>query len=54
MLRIGPDFDCHNINESQEYLIFTKTHDVRVVNIYVIEQMDKMVYIFTEIPDSRL
>lgn len=54
ILRVGPNFDIENINEHCDYFLFTKTLDVRFINIDVIEDMHEKVYVFSKKPNSRL
>ena len=54
ILRVGPNFDIENISEHVDYFMFTKTLDVRFINIDVREDIHEKIYIFSEKPNFRL
>jgi PAS domain S-box-containing protein len=53
ILRIGPDINFENINKKISYFLFTKYLEVRFINIKVIKELDKLIYIIREKPNSR-
>lgn len=53
-LRVGPNFDIKNIDEGAGYFLFTKSLDVRFVNIETAEEGDEQIYALREKPNSRL
>jgi PAS domain S-box-containing protein len=54
ILRIGPNNDIDNIDRGVQYFLFTKSLEVRFINIEVINIIDKRVYVFTEHQKSRI
>lgn len=54
ILRIGPNVKIENINEKTEYFLFTKPMEVRFVHIKTIRKSGARIYIFREVPNSRL
>ncbi|GFZ30229.1 hypothetical protein CSC2_07550 [Clostridium zeae] len=54
ILRIGPNFSDENIDETFEYFLFTKSLEVKVINISVTEDSDRKTYFFQEKVNSRL
>lgn len=53
-LRIGPNFKSDAIKDNAEYFLFTKTLEVRFININLIKDDSNEVYIFKEKLNSRL
>ncbi|MDD7794417.1 PAS domain-containing sensor histidine kinase [Clostridium sp. 'White wine YQ'] len=45
-LKVGPDININNINDKVEYFLFSKSLEVRFVNIKVIDVKDERIYIF--------
>lgn len=54
ILKVVPKFDLKNFEEKTEYFLFTKSLEVRVINIKIINEIDKHIYVIKEIPNSRL
>lgn len=48
ILKIGPNADIHNINEEEDYFLFTKLLEVKLIKIKVIKELYKRTYIFCE------
>lgn len=53
ILKVCPDFDIGKINEKADYFLFTKSLEVRSVNIKIVKETDKEIYIISEKPNSR-
>jgi signal transduction histidine kinase len=54
MLRFGPSVNLENIDKEAEYFLFTKSLEVKFVHIDLLQSIQEMVYIFSEIPNSNL
>jgi signal transduction histidine kinase len=52
-LRVGPDIDIENISSEASYFFFTKTLEVKFVNIKIINLGKEKAYIFLEKSNSR-
>jgi signal transduction histidine kinase len=53
-LRIGPNFDIDNIDTRTDYFLFTKSLEVKFVNIELQQKLDNNLYIFSEGPNARI
>ena len=53
ILRVGPDASYKNIDDTVDYFLFTKSLEVRFVNIQVISILKESIYFFLEKPNSR-
>ncbi|WP_051560582.1 sensor histidine kinase [Clostridium beijerinckii] len=53
-LRVSPEVNYEEVDSSADYFLFTKSLEVRFVNIEVIQERDKQLYIFKEKSNSRL
>lgn len=53
-LKIGPDFDINNLEEQRDYFMFTESLDIKFFNIKTINEQRERLYIFLEIPNSKL
>lgn len=54
ILRVSPNLDVENIDESIHYFLFTRSLEVKFFNIEVIKKIDEKIYILREKPNSRL
>lgn len=54
ILRIGPNVSYEDIDGLVDYFLFTKSLEVRFVNICIIEDMKERIFIFSENPNSRI
>lgn len=54
LLRVGPHVDMNDIDEQKVYFLFTKSLQVRFINIKVLQLFNRKVYIFCEKPNSNL
>lgn len=48
ILRVGPNVEIENIDETADYFLFTRTLEVKFIYIEVIKEIDKKIYIFKE------
>lgn len=46
ILRVGPNIDIHNIDEEIDYFLFTKFHQVRLVNIEAVGKENEKLIVF--------
>lgn len=53
-LRVGPNFDIKNIDERIDYFMFTKSFEVKFVNIQVVNEVQGKIYSFIEKTNSNL
>ncbi len=53
-LKVGPNVDINIINEQTEYFLFTKSFEVKLVNIQIIHSVEGKVYVFLEKADLNL
>lgn len=53
-LRVGPNVNVNSIDENTDYFLFTKSHQVKQVNIKVIDNVQEKVFIFIEKLDFNL
>jgi signal transduction histidine kinase len=54
LLRVGPDIDIENISNEAHYFLFTKSLEVKFVNIKVMNLGKEKAYILLEKPNSNL
>lgn len=54
LLRMGPSVVSNNIVSDADYFLFTKTYQVIFFNISIVKEGKNEIYIFNEIPNSRL
>lgn len=54
LLKIGPYVDVNSIDESKDYFLFTKSLQVKLINIKVMDNEGEKVFIFIEKPDFNL
>jgi PAS domain S-box len=52
-LKAGPYINIENIEEEAGYFLFTKSLEVRFVNINVVKERNEQIYIIREKPNSR-
>jgi adenylate kinase len=53
ILRVGSNFNIENINKKVNYFLFTKSFDVKFINIEVIKELDEQIYVFREKLNSK-
>jgi len=54
ILKMGPEIKIKNFDQETEYFLFTKSLDVRFVNIEIIKEANEIIYTFREKSNSRL
>lgn len=54
VLRVGPGVSYENVDDTTDYFLFTKSFEVKFVNIKVIVDIQEKVYVFLEKNDSNL
>ena len=54
IIKMGPQININNIDQESECFLFTKSLEVRFVNIEVITEINQQIYIFREKQNSRL
>lgn len=52
-LRVGPNVSIYNIDEQANYFLFTKSLEVKFINIEVVEEKNEQIYILREKSDLR-
>lgn len=54
ILRVGSDVSYKNIDDTTDYFLFTKSFEVKFVNIKVVNDIQESRYIFLEKPNSSI
>ena len=54
IIKLGPQIEINNIDTETESFLFTKSLEVRFVNIEIVKELDEQIYIVSERPNSRL
>ncbi|MEG0773743.1 PAS domain-containing protein [Clostridium sp.] len=52
-LRVGPNINILNIDKDTDYFLFTKSLEIRIVTVNILEELDKKIYVFIEDTKSR-
>jgi PAS domain S-box-containing protein len=51
--RVGPNVSIDNIDEQVDYFLFTKSLEVKFINIEIVKEKDEQIYILRENPDLQ-
>lgn len=51
-VRIGPSIKLEDIHKDKDYFLFTKSLKVKFINIEIVQEDDKQIYVFIERSDS--
>ncbi|MFW2491969.1 PAS domain-containing sensor histidine kinase [Clostridium chromiireducens] len=52
-LRLGPDINFEDLDNGKSYFLFTKSLEVRFINVEVLRSSEQQIYILTEKQNSR-
>lgn len=53
ILRVGQNINIENIDKKADYFIFTKSLEIRFLNVKIVQEKDQSIYFFKEKPNSR-